>query len=100
MESIRKFFYAIRFKNQKRRALFEALNDIQFIRQTREHDVMFDVSKARREYSEETKKEEDKQDKQKIAKLSNQIAITNATLKELQDLEKLRDGLREYIKIL
>ena len=100
MEILRNFFYTIRLRNQKRRALFECKRDIIFIRGTRKHDVYYDVSKARREYSELTKVDEEKQDKEKIQALSTQIAITNATLKELQDSEKLRDGLVEYIALI
>jgi len=100
MKLIRNFFYRIRLRNQKRRALFEAINDIRFIRETRKKDVYYDVSKARRDYAELTKVDEEKQDREKIQALSTQIAITNATLKELQDSEKLRDGLEEYIALI
>jgi|ETNvirnome_2_300_1030623.scaffolds.fasta_scaffold06717_4 hypothetical protein len=97
---ITKLFYRWRLKNKKKRALFEVLNDLDYLRKFKLKKMIDNEGEMRKKIAEENKKPEKKRDVIMIQGFSQKLALKQKLKKEISDLEQLQTGLQDYIELL
>lgn len=101
MKTIREFFYRLRLRNQKRRALFEIEQDLRYLETFKSDMFKYDEGKARKRMAELKQKEKRTEiEDAEFDKILEVISQSKAVKNEFNQSKKVAEDVRNYISLL